>query len=94
MDLRRGIRRSGDGKGAEGRETPEVTDTSAPATSAMLDVRDLHIHFPTDDGLVKAVDGISFEINRGETLGLVGESGCGKTTAGRSILRLIEPDAG
>src|SRR6202008_2187105 len=43
---------------------------------------------------LKAVDDISFEINRGETFGLVGESGCGKTTAGRAILRLLEPDAG
>jgi peptide/nickel transport system ATP-binding protein len=67
----------------------------------LLSVRDLKVHFPIRKGVflrtvghVKAVDGISFDIYRGQTLGLVGESGCGKTTAGRAILRLIEPDAG
>ncbi|MFH1428441.1 MAG: dipeptide ABC transporter ATP-binding protein [Candidatus Margulisiibacteriota bacterium] len=64
---------------------------------SLLTVKDLKTHFPVKRGLllktvnhVKAVDGISFEIKRGETLALVGESGCGKTTAGQSILRLIE----
>jgi oligopeptide/dipeptide ABC transporter ATP-binding protein len=67
----------------------------------LLEVSDLRKHFPVRRGLlrkvagqVKAVDGISFTIGRKETLGLVGESGCGKTTAGRSILRLIEPTGG
>jgi peptide/nickel transport system ATP-binding protein len=67
----------------------------------LLSVKDLKVHFPIRKGIllrtvgyVKAVDGISFDIYRGQTLGLVGESGCGKTTAGRAILRLIEPDAG
>lgn len=68
----------------------------------LLEVRDLKKHFPVTEGVlfqknvgsVKAVDGVSFEIKRGETLGLVGESGCGKTTTGRAVLRLIEPTAG
>ena len=65
----------------------------------LLDVRDLKQHFPVRAGFfntipLKAVDGVSFTINKGETLGLVGESGCGKTTVGRSILRLYEPTAG
>jgi oligopeptide/dipeptide ABC transporter ATP-binding protein len=71
------------------------------ATEPLLSVRNLKKYFPIRRGVlsrvaahVKAVDDISFDINKGETLGLVGESGCGKTTAGRAILRLIEPDAG
>jgi peptide/nickel transport system ATP-binding protein len=67
----------------------------------LLEVRNLKKHFPVRKGLlrrvvaqVKAVDGIDFFIREGETLGLVGESGCGKTTAGRSVLRLIEPTSG
>ena len=67
----------------------------------LLKVRDLSMHFPIKKGLmstivghVYAVDGINLEIRPGETLGLVGESGCGKTTAGRCILRLYEPTAG
>lgn len=78
-------------------DTTCVTEGQAP----LLRVRDLKVHFPIRKGLflrtvghVKAVDGVSFDIFRGQTLGLVGESGCGKTTTGRAILRLIEPDAG
>jgi oligopeptide transport system ATP-binding protein len=70
-------------------------------TSPLLEVRDLKKHFPLHRGVfsriagsVRAVDGISFHIDRGETLGLVGESGCGKSTAGRTLLRLLEPSAG
>ena len=70
-------------------------------TSRLLEVRDLKKHFPIHKGIfsrvagqVRAVDGISFHIERGETLGLVGESGCGKSTAGRTLLRLLEPTAG
>jgi len=67
----------------------------------LLEVRDLVKHFPVRRGLfgrtvgqVRAVDGVSFDIRGGEVLGLVGESGCGKTTTGRCILRLIEPTSG
>ncbi|MFD1926773.1 ABC transporter ATP-binding protein [Sporosarcina siberiensis] len=67
----------------------------------LLVVEGLKTHFPIKKGLlnkeksfVKAVDGISFHVNKGETLGIVGESGCGKSTMGRSILRLIEPTEG
>ena len=68
----------------------------------LLEVKDLHVHFPVRRGIlfkktvaeVKAVDGISFNVHAGETVGLVGESGCGKTTPGRAILKLIEPTSG
>ena len=67
----------------------------------LIEVNDLKKHFPIRKGVlgrtigqVLAVDGISFSINEGETLGLVGESGCGKTTVGRTVLRLIEPTSG
>lgn len=67
----------------------------------LLEVRDLKVHFPVQHGIfspvkscVKAVDGVSFSIEPGETLGLVGESGCGKTTLGRAIVRLVNPTAG
>jgi oligopeptide/dipeptide ABC transporter ATP-binding protein len=67
----------------------------------LLTVEDLKVHFPITRGLLKrtvghvyAVDGVSFTLAKGETLGLVGESGCGKTTTGLAVLRLIEPTAG
>src|SRR2546425_12179246 len=62
----------------------------------LVTVRDLVKHFPVEgtDDVWRAVDGVSFEILRGETLGLVGESGCGKSTAGRCLLRLVEPTKG
>ena len=77
---------------------------SAPGADIdiILDVRDLKMHFPVTSGIIlqrtvaqiKAVDGITFQVKRGETFGLVGESGCGKTTTGRCILQLYKPTAG
>ncbi|CAN5732107.1 dipeptide ABC transporter ATP-binding protein [soil metagenome] len=74
----------------------------AAGEGPLLEVRGLAMHFPVSEGIVlsrkigdvKAVDGVDFTIGRGETLGLVGESGCGKTTTGRCILRLERPTAG
>jgi peptide/nickel transport system ATP-binding protein len=60
---------------------------------SILEVRDLATHFFTRDGVVRAVDGVSFDLGRGETLGIVGESGCGKSVTALSILRLIPPDS-
>src|SRR6185436_15430226 len=72
-----------------------------PDREPLLEVRNLVKYFPVRRGIlsrvsnhVKAVDDVSFTIEKGETFGLVGESGCGKTTTGRAILRLIEPDSG
>lgn len=72
------------------------------AAGALLEVEDLRVHFPVrrgglsphPAGPVRAVDGVSFAIGRGRTLALVGESGCGKTTVGKAILRLVAPSAG
>ena len=70
-------------------------------TVPLLEVKDLKKHFPVRSGLlqrvtahVRAVDGVSFHIDRGETLGLVGESGCGKSTTGRVVLRLLPATSG
>ena len=60
----------------------------------MLEVKDLKKFFDTPHGKIRSVDGVSFSIKKGETLGLVGESGCGKTTTGRTIIKLYEPDEG
>ena len=64
---------------------------AARADKVVLEIRDLQTHFRTQDGVVKAVDGLSYTVREGETLGVVGESGCGKSVTALSILRLI-PD--
>ena len=85
------VQTSGDGSGR-----------TEPHENILLDVQDLKMYFPVTAGLllkrkvadIKAVDGISFAVREGETLGLVGESGCGKSTTGRAILQLYRPTAG
>lgn len=81
--------------------TATWVSTAAPQEKPILEVKDLKMHFAITKGLfggvkghVKAVDGVQFTINRGETLGLVGESGCGKTTVGRMIVRAYRPTSG
>ncbi len=80
---------------------PATAPAPVPAAETLVEVEHLVKHFPIRDGIlqrevakVQAVDDVSFTIARGETLGLVGESGCGKTTVGRLLLRLIEPTSG
>jgi peptide/nickel transport system ATP-binding protein len=81
----------------------QAASPTSPATPAqpLLQVKDLRTYFPIRSGVlqlvtghVKAVNGVTFHVNRGETLGLVGESGCGKTTVGRTLLRLIPATSG
>jgi oligopeptide transport system ATP-binding protein len=79
-----------------------MTQQEQGNSQVLLDVQDLKMYFPVTSGIIfqrhvadiKAVDGVSFQVKRGETLGLVGESGCGKTTTGRCILQLYKPTAG
>src|SRR6478752_5620144 len=60
----------------------------------LLDIQGLKTHFKTDDGMVRAVDGVDLAIDRGETLGVVGESGCGKTVTAMTVLKLIQMPPG
>ena len=79
-----------------------VAPEQSTADKPLLDVRNLVMHFPLTQGIiiqrkvgaVQAVDGVSFSVKKGETLGLVGESGCGKSTTGRAILQLYKPTSG
>ncbi len=80
---------------------PDVASTTSAADTPLLAVRNVTKHFPLRDGVmqrvsgqVRAVDGVSFDLRRGETLGLVGESGCGKTTLGRLVAGLTSPTSG
>lgn len=78
--------------------TPTRLDSAADAMSSanesLLAVTDLKTHFFTDEGVVKAVDGLNLSLKRGQTLCVVGESGCGKTTTGRCIARVYSPTSG
>ena len=78
-----------------------TTNSSTTSPKDLVKVQNLVKHFPVRAGVfrrivnwVKAVDGVSFTIREGETLGLVGESGCGKSTIGRTLLHLLEPTSG
>src|SRR6185437_12620257 len=66
--------------------TPTATDSKP-----LLRVRDLHVSFRMDEGTVRAVDGVSFDVFPGEVVGIVGESGCGKSVTMRAVLQLIDP---
>src|ERR687894_652467 len=83
-------------------DAPVPTRGHVPSNEKLVDVKGLKIHFPVMAGFLisrkvadnKAVDGVTFDVKRGETVGLVGESGCGKSTTGRAILQLYKPTAG
>ena len=81
---------------------PQLGAGPSAAPQPLIQVEDLKMYFPITSGVlinrhvgdVRAVDGVSLAINKGETVGLVGESGCGKSTVGRTLLRLYRPTAG
>jgi peptide/nickel transport system ATP-binding protein len=91
----------GPGRGAASEARSDEVQYVPEGQAPLLRVRDLKVYYPIKKGLlrrvvghVKAVDGVSFDVYRGQTLGLVGESGCGKTTTGRALLRLVPITAG
>src|SRR5579859_3985040 len=88
-------------RGKEEHMAQEIEATARETSTTLIDVKGLKVHFPIKGGVlnrtvahVKAVDGVDLFVRNGETLGLVGESGCGKSTTGRAILQLIKPTAG
>src|SRR5262245_19956135 len=96
--INEGVARGADADEAIGRVCVHLTSTGRVLTaarqgatldSAMLQVRDLHVHYFTSRGAVRAVNGVTFDIRRGERFGLVGESGSGKSTIALALLRLI-----
>src|SRR5215208_6026422 len=87
--------------GYQNRETSLMSANNNHSNETLLRVENLMMHFPIRRGIlqrqigaIRAVDGVSFDVRRGETLGLVGESGCGKSTTGRAILQLYKPTSG
>ena len=72
--------------------TPEVS--GGPAGSALLEVDDLHVEFRTDYGVVNAVNGISYTLDAGETLAILGESGCGKSVSAQTIMGILDSPPG
>ena len=86
----------------DGARRDATTPLTASGDETLLEVNNLVMHFPLTQGIifqrkvgaVQAVDGVSFDVKKGETLGLVGESGCGKSTTGRAILQLYKPTGG
>jgi len=99
---RAGIRKGcTDGMASALRPEIAAARASGPNRAPVIEVAGLKKHFPVKKGLLRrtagyvyAVDGVSFSIDQGETLGLVGESGCGKSTVARTVLRLVEPRCG
>jgi peptide/nickel transport system ATP-binding protein len=73
---------------------PPLTTRQLAEEPRLLEIRGLRTHFSTDDGMVRAVDGVDLTIDRGETVGVVGESGCGKTVTAMTVLKLIQMPPG